>query len=130
MSLSDVAKKEPVIVSGAVTAALGWAGSFLVLHGIVSNTVASATVQEVTPSAVAFALLAISTIVRQFVMPAVVRAESFVAKEVDRHVPSLDAEVKAASSAVNEALAVLDPNGQTQTLPRYTGQVPAPRPGA
>ena len=130
MSLADIAKREPVIVSGAVTGALGWAGSFLVLHGIVSNTVASATVQEVTPSAVAFALLFISAIVRNFVIPAAVKAESFVAKEVDKYVPALDEEVKAASSAVNEALLMFDPNGQTQTLPRYSGQVPAPRPGA
>ena len=126
MSLADIAKREPVIVSGAVTGALGWAGSFLVLHGILSNTVASATVQEVTPSAVAFALLFISAIVRNFVIPAVVKAESFVAKEVDRYVPALDEEVKAASSAVNEALAVLDDNSVTRVLPKVTGSAPVP----
>ena len=130
MSLADIAKREPVIVSGAVTGALGWAGSFLVLHGILSNTVASATVQEVTPSAVAFTLLVISAIVRNLVIPAAVYAETVVAKEVDKYVPSLDEEVKAASSAVNKALLMFDPNGQTQTLPRYSGQAPAPRPGA
>ena len=126
MSLADIAKREPVIVSGAVTGALGWAGSFLVLHGIVSNTVASATVQEVTPSVVAFVLLAISAIVRNFVIPAAVKAESFVAKEVDKYVPALDEEVKAASSAVNEALAALDDNSVTRVLPKVTGSAPVP----
>jgi hypothetical protein len=126
MSLADIAKREPVIVSGTVAGALGWAGSFLVLHGIVSNTVASATVQEVTPSVVAFVLLAISAIVRNFVIPAAVKAESFVAKEVDKYVPALDEEVKAASSAVNEALAALDDNSVTRVLPKVTGSAPVP----
>ena len=126
MSLADIAKREPVIVSGTVAGALGWAGSFLVLHGILSNTVASATVQEVTPSVVAFVLLAISAIVRNFVIPAAVKAESFVAKEVDKYVPALDEEVKAASSAVNEALAALDDNSVTRVLPKVTGSAPVP----
>lgn len=73
---------EPAVVSMGVSAALGWAASFLVLHGVVSNTVASATVQEVTPSLVAGVLFAIGVFVRQFVSPAVLRVEQWAAAEV------------------------------------------------
>lgn len=124
MSLSDLAKKEPVLVSSGVTAAVGYVGSLLVLSGAISNTQASAVTETVVPTIVMWALALIGFIVRQFVSPAAVKAEGFIAKEVDKYVPELDSAVKSMSGAVNDALAVLDPNASTRLLPKVTGSAP------
>lgn len=124
--------EEPAMVSLAVSAGLGWAASFVVLHGIVSNTVASATVQEVTPSVVAAVMIGIGAFVRQYVKPFVTReqqaleglvkpsqinAEALVAPTASGSVPSTIVDSQIAS----EPIAAASSTSIVADVPRFTG---------
>lgn len=125
--------EEPVMVSTAVAGVLGWAASYLVLHGVVSNTVASATVQQITPSLVTGVMIALGIFIRQYVMPWVTReqqalqgpakpaqtvAVALSAPTVSGSVPSTVTEAQIASEPVAAATAVAD---ATPDVARFTG---------
>lgn len=121
--------EEPAVVSLAVSAALGWAASFVVLHGIVSNTVASATVQEVTPSVVAAVMIGIGAFVRQYVKPWVTREQQALqglAKPAQINAVALSAPTASGSvpSTITEAQIASEPvaaASEAADVPRFTG---------
>jgi hypothetical protein len=69
-SSSTLVKDEPVLVAHGAAAVLGWVGTLLVTHGIITGDQASATTQTILPFVVAFAILVLGVIVRRFVTPA------------------------------------------------------------
>jgi hypothetical protein len=97
-------KSEPVLVTHAVAAVLGWIASFLVLHGVLGGAHASALVQEVTPTLVSAALLAIGVFVRSFVTPVVKETEAAISKFVHDHAPAFDPDVESAEAKVDAAI--------------------------
>lgn len=98
-------KDEPVLVSTGIASALGWLGTFLVEHGVITNTVASTDTQVILPFVAAGALVLLGVIVRQFVTPAVVSLEGELAGLISRFAPGMDPAVKAAFGKVNDELA-------------------------
>jgi membrane protein YdbS with pleckstrin-like domain len=97
-------KSEPVLVTHAVAAVLGWIASFLVLHGVIGGAHASSLVQEITPTLVSAALLAIGVFVRAFVAPVVKETEADIEKFVHDHAPAFAPAVDAAAVKVDAAV--------------------------
>lgn len=66
---------EPVMVVSAVTAVIGWVGTFLVTHGVVTATEASTGVQTVGPAVVGAVALVTGVLMRRYVRPMVKSVE-------------------------------------------------------
>lgn len=72
---SSLIKAEPVIAAHAGAAVVGYAGTLLVTHGVITNDQASVLTQEVLPAVVAGLLVLLGVIVRRFVSPAALFAQ-------------------------------------------------------
>lgn len=117
---------EPVLLTSAVAGVLAWVSSFLVLHGVVTKTVASATVQEVLPPAVLILTVAIGVFVRQFVIPAVSRAEAAVERVVTKYDPAYAEPVVRAARSLDTFLSSLaEPAATQMPLPASGGSAGA-----
>jgi hypothetical protein len=88
-------RKSPVVVAHGVGAGLFWIASFLVLHGIVSKTVASATVQEIAPTVSALVIVLIGVLVQKYVVPIEKIAEHLISKYAPGMAPALDSGLEA-----------------------------------
>jgi hypothetical protein len=99
-------KKEPVLVTHAVAAVLAWLATFLVTHGVITSTHASALVQEILPTVAAAVLMAQAVIVRRFVSPAVDKAESMLPLDAV-WVHDARPAIVSAETALNEGLGQL-----------------------
>jgi len=68
-------KAEPVIAAHAAAAILGYVGTLLVTHGVITHDQASALTQQVLPAVVAGLLVLFGVVVRRFVAPAALFAQ-------------------------------------------------------
>lgn len=60
---------EPVLISGMVSAVLGYVAQFAYLHGWVTSTQASQAVQELVPIVTAAAVMLVAFVIRSAVTP-------------------------------------------------------------
>lgn len=93
-------KAEPVIAAHAGAAILGYAGTLLVTHGVITHDQASALTQQVLPAVVAGLLALLGVVVRRFVAPAAAFAQR-VEEEVQNR---LDAMLLPSTAAPTAAL--------------------------
>lgn len=68
-------KAEPVLAGHAGAAVLGYVGTLLVTHGVVTHSQASALTQQVLPAVVSLLLVGLGFLVRRFVTPTAKVAE-------------------------------------------------------
>lgn len=85
-------KAEPVIAAHAAAAVLGYVGTLLVTHGVITHDQASALTQQVLPAVVAGLLVVLGVVVRRFVAPAALFAQR-VEDEVQRRLEAVPAGV-------------------------------------
>lgn len=114
---------EPALLTSAVAGVFAWVFSFLVLHGVVTKTVASATVQEVLPPTVLILTVAIGVFVRQFVIPAVNAGEAVVERVVEKYDPAFSPATYKGFTTLNDGLASI-------SYPQTVATTGMPRPGS
>jgi hypothetical protein len=103
-SSGTIVKDEPVLVTHLVAAILAWVGTFLVTHGILTNTQADALTQAVLPFVVAALIAGLGVVVRHFVTPAD-KALGFSDADMARIAAYLEAAGYFHQSQVNQAVA-------------------------
>lgn len=67
---------EPVMIVSTGTAVVGWVGTFLVTHGVITATEASTGVQTIGPAVVGAVALFGGVLIRRYVSPAVKAVEA------------------------------------------------------
>lgn len=85
-------KAEPVIAAHAAAAILGYVGTLLVTHGVITHDQAPALTQQVLPAVVAGLLMLFGVVVRRFVAPAALFAQR-VEEEVQKRLEGAAATV-------------------------------------
>lgn len=88
---------EPVIAAHAGAAILGYVGTLLVTHGVITHDQASALTQQVMPAVVAGLLVVLGVVVRRFVAPAALFAQR-VEDEVQKRLEAFTGTVPTRSS--------------------------------
>lgn len=112
-------KSEPVFAAMTATAILSYVASFLVLHGVITSTQATATVQETVPGVTAVVIFLIGLVIRSVVTPALSEVEKYAGKWAPGLAPAIDRGVAEAEQWITQWTApttLTVPAGTTQTV--------------